>query len=102
MKHSRSVSATSATNRKNDPDGLSVLVSEVAPEHSCLVFCSTKKNCESVAKLVSSNLPPTLQQWKTAEKLKLRRALEVKFKAILQGFNLIFDYSKKVVDYVQY
>ncbi|KAI9551698.1 hypothetical protein GHT06_022034 [Daphnia sinensis] len=76
MKHSRSVSAPCATSRKNDPDGLSVLVSEVAPEHSCLVFCSTKKNCESVAKLVSSNLPPTLQQWKTAEKLKLRKALE--------------------------
>ncbi len=78
FKHCRSVSSQSAESRKNDPDGISVLVSEVAPEHCCLVFCSTKKNCESVAKLISSNLSPNLLQWKTAEKLKLRRALEVK------------------------
>ncbi|XP_046445398.1 helicase POLQ-like isoform X1 [Daphnia pulex] len=76
FKHCRSVSSLSAESRKNDPDGISALVSEVAPEHCCLVFCSTKKNCESVAKLISSNLSPNLLQWKTAEKLKLRRALE--------------------------
>lgn len=82
IKHSRSVSATSTASRKNDPDGLSVLVSEVAPEHCCLVFCSTKKNCESVAKLISNNLPPALQEWKVPEKLKLRRALEVTINVI--------------------
>lgn len=84
--HARSLAFPSAASRKNDPDGLSVLVSEVAPEHCCLVFCSTKKNCESVAKLISSNLSPELQQWRTAEKLKLRRALEV----------VIYCYSKKI------
>ena len=77
FKHCRSVSSLSAESRKNDPDSISALVSEIAPEHCCLVFCSTKKNCESVAKLISNNLSPTLLQWKTAEKLKLRKALEV-------------------------
>ncbi len=103
--HVRSIAFPSAASRKNDPDGLSVLVSEVAPEHCCLVFCSTKKNCESVAKLISSNLSPELQQWRIAEKLKLRRALEVvicSFSNKLWALNLIFNFSKKVVDYVPY
>jgi POLQ-like helicase len=36
-----------------DPDGLTGLVQEVIPENSCLIFCSTKKNCEDVAMLIS-------------------------------------------------
>jgi len=34
--------------KKNDPDGLIGLVREVIPNDSCLIFCSTKKNCENV------------------------------------------------------
>lgn len=77
LEYSRAIPAPTPTSRKNDPDGLSVLVAEIAPQHCCLVFCSTKKNCESVAKLISSNLSSKLFEVRTAEKLKLRKALEV-------------------------
>lgn len=73
----RSLPAPSAASRKIDPDGLGVLVAEMAPEHCCLVFCSTKKNCESVAQLVSRTLPPRVLEWKPEEKRKLRIALQV-------------------------
>lgn len=36
-----------------DPDHLLGLVTEVIPDHSCLIFCSTKKNCENVALMLS-------------------------------------------------
>lgn len=36
-----------------DPDHLLGLVTEVVPDHSCLIFCSTKKNCENVALMLS-------------------------------------------------
>ena len=77
MKYARSLPAPSLESKKNDPDGLSLLVAEMAPEHCCLVFCSNKKNCENVAKLISSHLPATLLQCKVEEKLKLKRELEV-------------------------
>ena len=35
-----------------DVDHVAGLVLEVVPQHSCLVFCPTKKNCENVAQLV--------------------------------------------------
>lgn len=87
--HSRALPALSTDSRKNDPDGLSALVAEVVPQHSCLVFCSTKKNCESVSKLISSNLPSALREWKSTEKLKLARALGVSF-LHLTPFSLVF------------
>lgn len=40
-----------------DPDQLLTLVLEVIPRHSCLVFCSTKKNCQSVALLLVKFMP---------------------------------------------
>ena len=73
----RSIVAPSSASRNKDPDGLSLLVSEIAPEHCSLVFCSTKKNCESVAKLISKNLSPKLKEWRVPEKLKLGKILEV-------------------------
>lgn len=73
----RSLLFPSTASRKNDPDGLSLLVAEVVPLNGCLIFCSNKKNCESVAKLVSKNICTTLLQWKTAEKSKLAKALKV-------------------------
>ena len=42
MKPDRSLPPLSAASRKIDPDGLSLLVGEVVPDHSCLVFCATK------------------------------------------------------------
>ena len=75
----RSLPAPSPAARKMDPDGLGVLVAEMAPEHCCLVFCPTKKNCESVAQLVSRNLPPSVLEWKPTEKRKLKQALQVSF-----------------------
>lgn len=38
--------------KRCDVDHLAALVLEVVPDHSCLVFCPTKKNCENVARLV--------------------------------------------------
>ncbi|XP_012938554.1 helicase POLQ-like isoform X2 [Aplysia californica] len=38
---------------KQDPDHLLGLVLEVIPQHSCLLFCPTKKNCENVAMMLS-------------------------------------------------
>jgi replicative superfamily II helicase len=43
-------------NVKVDPDALKKLVMEVVPDKSCLVFCSTKKNCENVALLLSRGM----------------------------------------------
>lgn len=40
-----------------DPDGISILVKEVCPMDSVLVFCPTKKNCENIAKLICNHLP---------------------------------------------
>ena len=85
IKPVRSLSAPSPESRKNDPDGLGLLVGEMAPEHCCLVFCSTKKNCESVAKLISRNLSATLLQFKVEEKLKLGRELEVHHEIMFIG-----------------
>lgn len=42
----------SDTLKKLDPDHLVALVTEVIPNHSCLVFCPTKKNCENVAEMI--------------------------------------------------
>jgi POLQ-like helicase len=39
-----------------DPDKLGVLVSEVIPKDSCLIFCPSKKNCENVASVLCSVL----------------------------------------------
>jgi POLQ-like helicase len=36
-----------------DPDCLGGLVMDVVPNDSCIIFCSTKKNCENVALLLT-------------------------------------------------
>ncbi|KRT79542.1 hypothetical protein AMK59_6844, partial [Oryctes borbonicus] len=43
--------------KKIDPDFLGGLVMEVVPNDSCLIFCSSKKNCENVAHLLCRVLP---------------------------------------------
>jgi POLQ-like helicase len=57
--------------KRDDPDGLIALIKEVIPESSCLIFCSTKKNCENLASLLCNHLPPELKQHKRDLKLKL-------------------------------
>ena len=42
-----------------------------APKESCLIFCSSKKNCENVAQLLCNNLPVEFKQYKRDLKLKL-------------------------------
>ncbi|XP_058790306.1 helicase POLQ-like isoform X2 [Phymastichus coffea] len=62
--------------RERDKDFLGGLVMEVAPKDSCLVFCSTKKNCENVAVLLVDVLKKTeMQKHKAEEKLILLNAL---------------------------
>lgn len=60
---------------KQDPDQLLSLVLEVIPDHSCLVFCSTKKNCQNLALLLVKFMPRKLCQVKGQERLQLMKAL---------------------------
>ncbi|CAK6983024.1 helicase POLQ-like [Scomber scombrus] len=46
----------SSSMQKIDPDHIIALVTEVIPNHSCLVFCPTKKNCENVASMICKYL----------------------------------------------
>jgi POLQ-like helicase len=57
--------------KRDDPDGIVQLIKEVIPDQSCLIFCSTKKNCENLASLLCSYLPPELKAHKRDLKLKL-------------------------------
>lgn len=52
-----------------DPDGLLPLVLEVIPDHSVLIFCSSRRNCQSVMKLLSRQL--TTQQ--ISDELAMKR-----------------------------
>lgn len=61
---------------KKDPDHLAGLVSEVIPDKSCLIFCSTKKNCESVVKLLCTTLPKKFTNHKQVERENLIKAIE--------------------------
>lgn len=58
-----------------DPEQLSLLVAETVPQHSCLVFCPTKQNCESVALLLARFLPQSLLDHKREEKEALLQTL---------------------------
>ncbi|XP_055856118.1 helicase POLQ-like isoform X1 [Episyrphus balteatus] len=67
----------SAQVAKSDPDHLAGLVSEVAPKESCLIFCSTRKNCENVAVLLSRVLPKSkFIEYRKSEKADLMDALD--------------------------
>ena len=56
---------------KRDPDHIAGLVLEVVPESSCLIFCATKQNCESVALLLTELLPKELRDDRKDEKINL-------------------------------
>lgn len=61
---------------KKDPDHLAGLVTEVIPDKSCLIFCSTKKNCENLVKLLCSTLPKKFTNHKQGERADLVKAIE--------------------------
>jgi POLQ-like helicase len=63
--------------QQRDPDHLMALVYEVIPKESCLVFCPTKQNCESVALLLVEMLPKELQQHRKDEKIELMNAIKL-------------------------
>ncbi|KAF7991406.1 hypothetical protein HCN44_002968 [Aphidius gifuensis] len=63
-----------------DPDKIGGLVMDVVPNDSCLIFCSTKKNCESLAGLLTHVLFNHLKKHKEAEKQLLLDALKTESK----------------------
>lgn len=38
--------------KRLDPSGIGILVREILPNGSCLVFCPTKSSCQSIAKII--------------------------------------------------
>ncbi|KAJ8393978.1 hypothetical protein AAFF_G00055110 [Aldrovandia affinis] len=65
----------SSSMQKMDPDHIIALVTEVIPANSCLVFCPTKKNCESVAVMICKYLKKDYLQCREAEKALLLEEL---------------------------
>ncbi|XP_075164699.1 mutagen-sensitive 301 [Haematobia irritans] len=62
---------------RSDPDHLAGLVTECAPKNGCLIFCSSRKNCENVAVLLSRILPKSkFLEYRKSEKADLMDALD--------------------------
>ncbi|RCN26124.1 helicase protein [Ancylostoma caninum] len=61
---------------KADPDGLCQLLIGVIPQRSVLIFCPTKKNCESVATLIAKCVPEDVRKRKLEEKKKVLAAMK--------------------------
>nr|XP_033323722.1 helicase POLQ-like [Megalopta genalis] len=59
-----------------DPDRIGGLVMDVVPRDSCLIFCSSRKNCENVALLLTKVLFRSLEEHKKDEKQNLLTALQ--------------------------
>ncbi|KAK6027925.1 DEAD/DEAH box helicase, partial [Ostertagia ostertagi] len=61
---------------KADPDGLCQLLIGVIPQRSVLIFCPTKKNCESVATMISRCVPEDVRKKRLEEKKKVLEAMK--------------------------
>ncbi|KAK3796226.1 hypothetical protein RRG08_006796 [Elysia crispata] len=61
---------------KQDPDHLLALVMEVIPEKSCLVFCSSKKNCENVALMLSKLMGKQFRHMTNVNRTRKRGLLQ--------------------------
>ncbi|KAG5676239.1 hypothetical protein PVAND_006088 [Polypedilum vanderplanki] len=63
---------------KRDPSMITPCIYEcVKEEGSCLIFCSTKKNCENVALLLVDCLPKTVLETKKQERIQLINAMKM-------------------------
>ncbi|XP_051169312.1 helicase POLQ-like [Leptopilina boulardi] len=58
-----------------DPDCLGGLVMEIVPKDSCLIFCSNRKSCENVAKLLTKVLFRNLLEHNKESKIYLESSL---------------------------
>ncbi|RZC43124.1 helicase POLQ-like [Asbolus verrucosus] len=76
-----------------DPDGLGVLVTEVVPKDSCLIFCPSKKNCENVANLLCRVLDKDLCNYKKEEKEQVKHALKDETGSLCKIFNVSIQYG---------
>ncbi|PIO63718.1 DEAD/DEAH box helicase [Teladorsagia circumcincta] len=61
---------------KADPDGLCQLLIGVIPQRSVLIFCPTKKNCESVANMIARCVPEDVRKKRLEEKKKVLEAMK--------------------------
>ncbi|XP_071523890.1 uncharacterized protein [Panulirus ornatus] len=61
--------------KRMDADMVAGLVGEVIPDHSCLVFCPTRRNCETLAELLCRVLPRGLLKVRDSDKVSLYRAI---------------------------
>eukprot|EP00795_Rhopilema_esculentum_P014624 gene14624-5707_t len=75
-----------------DPDHISTLALEVIPNHSCLIFCATKKNCENVAAMLVKCLPDTLKETKKEQRLQL-------LKTIRDSVNNVCEVLRRTIPY---
>ena len=80
--------------KSRDADMVCGLIAETLPEHSCLVFCQSRNNCENVAQLLcKSFLDKKLKQYKSEEKKSL-------FKAIVEeGGGIVCPTLKRTLPY---
>ncbi|XP_050522827.1 helicase POLQ-like isoform X2 [Daktulosphaira vitifoliae] len=62
--------------KKFDPNGFGLLVREILPSGSCLVFCPTKSCCQSVAKIIYKTIGKKEAKVKLKEKEALFNALK--------------------------
>ncbi|XP_039283493.1 helicase POLQ-like [Nilaparvata lugens] len=74
--HSKLIFSYTPEMKQIDPDEIGGLVSQVAPEESCLVFCPSKKNCENVALLICRTMKRQILTYKQKEKGALFQALK--------------------------
>ena len=67
---------SSPVDSKRDPDGLIPLISEVVSEgHSVLVFCATRRSCETTAALIAELLPSTHDPVRLSELQEARQQI---------------------------
>uniref|UniRef100_A0A0N4VTV8 Helicase POLQ-like n=1 Tax=Haemonchus placei TaxID=6290 RepID=A0A0N4VTV8_HAEPC len=61
---------------KADPDGLCQLLIGVIPRRSVLIFCPTKKSCESVALMVARCVPEDVRKRRIDERKKVLESMK--------------------------
>ncbi|KAE9534778.1 hypothetical protein AGLY_008070 [Aphis glycines] len=62
--------------KRLDPSGIGLLVREILPNGSCLIFCPTKSSCLSIAKIIYKTIGREETQVKLKEKEELYKALK--------------------------